>query len=177
MSGDLSLTSVFSFHNLAYGNCNYIFIYKVALTRRQVGTFRSPSQVDICPLVYHILWKLHSFSFYCWSSSRKAVNTNFYSFWCDPTGNRTRLYSFNSWVADALSTQPLIWWTGGQPISDEKNFKFWFDFQTGKYVVEWSLYWNYDTFIVTFFIAGLWRPRLTKVTKCVKIALNRCFLP
>ena len=115
MSGDLSLTSVFSFHNLAYGNCNYIFIYKVALARRQVGTFRSPSQVDICPLVYHILWKLHSFSFYCWSSSRKAVNTNFYRFWCDPTGNRTRLYSFNSWVADALS--PLNHWYGGQVAS------------------------------------------------------------
>ena len=34
--------------------------------------------------------------FNCWMSSRKAVNTNFYNFWFDQTGNRTRVYRFSS---------------------------------------------------------------------------------
>ena len=34
--------------------------------------------------------------FNCWTSSRKAVNTNFYSLWFDPTGNRIRVYRFSS---------------------------------------------------------------------------------
>ena len=34
--------------------------------------------------------------FNCWTSSREAVNTNFYSLWFDSTGNRTRVYRFSS---------------------------------------------------------------------------------
>ena len=34
--------------------------------------------------------------FNCWTSSRKAVNINFYSLCYDPTGNRTRVYRFSS---------------------------------------------------------------------------------
>ena len=34
--------------------------------------------------------------FNCWTSSREAVNTNFYSLWFDPTGNRTRVCRFSS---------------------------------------------------------------------------------
>ena len=35
-------------------------------------------------------------SFNCRTSSREAVNTNFFSLWFDPTGNQTRVYRFNS---------------------------------------------------------------------------------
>ena len=34
--------------------------------------------------------------FYCWTSSKEAVNTNFYSLWFDPTAKRTRVYRFSS---------------------------------------------------------------------------------
>ena len=35
-------------------------------------------------------------TFNCWTSSREAVNINFFSFWFNPTGNRTRVYRFRS---------------------------------------------------------------------------------
>ena len=42
--------------------------------------------------------------FNCWTSSREAVNTNFYSIWFDPTGNRTRVYRFSSRPSIHLTT-------------------------------------------------------------------------
>ena len=52
----------------------------------------------------HTVEASYCFFFQCWTSSREAVNANFYSLWFDPTWNRTRVYRF---VANALSTQPL----------------------------------------------------------------------
>ena len=59
-------------------------------------TFRSSSQAATYPSVYHTRWRLHAVPLNCWTSSREAVNTNFYSLWFDSTGNRTRVYRFSS---------------------------------------------------------------------------------
>ena len=55
--------------------------------------------------------------FNCWASSRKTVNTNFYSLWFDSTENRTRVYRFNDsngsvakWVNASFLRRP---WSNG----------------------------------------------------------------
>ena len=64
---------------------------------------------SICPPVYHSHLLPHTVeASYCpfnsWTSSRKAVNTNFYGLWFDPTGNRTRVYRFSSRRSIHLNT-------------------------------------------------------------------------
>ena len=46
--------------------------------------------------------RLHTGPCNCWISNREIVNTNFYDFWFDPTGNQTRVYVS---VADAVSAR------------------------------------------------------------------------
>ena len=70
-------------------------------------TFQSSSQVATCPVptcLPHTVEASHC-PFNCWTSSREAVNPNFYSLWLDSTGNQTLVYCS---VADTLSTRPLI---------------------------------------------------------------------
>ena len=65
-------------------SCNYIFS---SLSCLGEGAFRSSSQVATClPLKPEV--SLGPFS--CWTSSMKAVNTNFSSLWFDLTWNRTQ---------------------------------------------------------------------------------------
>ena len=52
--------------------------------------------------------------FYCWTSSRKAVKTNFSSLLFNPTGNRTHVYGFTSRCSIYSTTE--IW-----PISAYSN--------------------------------------------------------
>ena len=77
-------------------NCNYIFIHQVALARRQrrdLSVFESSCHLPIC--LPHTMEASHC-PFNCRTSSREAVNTNFYGLWFDSTGNRTRVYRFSS---------------------------------------------------------------------------------
>ena len=60
------------------------------------GAFRSPRQAATGPPVYHTRRRFHFCPFYCWTSSREAVNTNFYSLWFDSAGNRTWVYHISS---------------------------------------------------------------------------------
>ena len=46
--------------------------------------------------------------FNCWTSSREDVNSNFYSLWFDPTGNRTQVYRFSSRSSTHSTTDRLF---------------------------------------------------------------------
>ena len=60
-------------------------------------TVKGPFGLQVkLPPVYHTRWRIHTDPLNCWTSSREAVNTNFYSLWFGPTGNRTRVYRFSS---------------------------------------------------------------------------------
>ena len=73
------MTSFICLVALAWRQPRHLFGFKVKLS-----------------LVYYTRWRLHSLHFpFCWASSRKAVNTNFYSLWFDPTWNRTLVYRFS----------------------------------------------------------------------------------
>ena len=61
--------------------------------RRDLLVFESSCHLPIC--LPHTMEASHC-PFNCWTSSREAVNTNFYSLWFDSTGNRTRVYRFSS---------------------------------------------------------------------------------
>ena len=61
--------------------------------RRDLSVFESSCHLPTC--LSHTVEASHC-PFNCWTSSREAVNTNFYSVWLDPTGNRTRVYRFSS---------------------------------------------------------------------------------
>ena len=61
--------------------------------RRDLSVFESSCHLPAC--LPHTAEASHC-PFDCWTSSRKAVNTNFYSLWFDPTRNRTRVYRFSS---------------------------------------------------------------------------------
>ena len=54
-------------------------------------------------------WRLLTtvYSFNCWTSSRKAVNTNFCSLWFGQTWNRTHVYRFNGRHSIHLKTDQL----------------------------------------------------------------------
>ena len=77
-------------------NCNYTLFTKLPWPGDSEGTFRSSSQAATCPPVYHTRRRLHTVPLIAESQARKAVNTNFYCLWFDPTGNRTRVYRFSS---------------------------------------------------------------------------------
>ena len=61
--------------------------------RRDLSVFESSCHLPTC--LPHTIEASHC-PFNCWTSSREAVNTNFYSLWFDSTGNRTRVYRFSS---------------------------------------------------------------------------------
>ena len=61
--------------------------------RRDLSVFESSCHLPTC--LPHTMGASHCL-FNCWTSSREAVNTNFYSLWFDSTGNRTRVYRFSS---------------------------------------------------------------------------------
>ena len=61
--------------------------------QRDLSVFELSCHLPICPP--HSVENSH-FPFYCWTSSRKPVNANFYSLWFCLSGNRTRTYRFNS---------------------------------------------------------------------------------
>ena len=72
-------------------NCNYLFILRNC---RGPETAKGPfdHRVKLLTCLPHKVEPSHC-PFYCWPSSREAVNTNFYSLWFDPTGNcQTRVY-------------------------------------------------------------------------------------
>ena len=73
---------------------------QVALTRRQWRDLLSQAATCL-PLTA----EAPHCPFNCWTSSREAVNTNFYSLWFDPTGNQTWVYCFSS---RCFSHWPLI---------------------------------------------------------------------
>ena len=61
--------------------------------RRDLSVFESSCRQPTC--LPHTMEASHC-PFNCWTSSREAMNTNIYSLWFDPTGNRTRVYRFSS---------------------------------------------------------------------------------
>ena len=72
------------------------FNYQVASARtrhRDRLVFESSCPLPTC--LPHTVKASHC-SFQCLTSSKEAVNTNFYSLWFDPTGNRIRIYRFSS---------------------------------------------------------------------------------
>ena len=71
--------------------CNYNLYTKLPWPGDSKRTFRSPSQAATC-----LLHAMEASRSYCWTSSRKAVNSNFYGLWFDSTGNRTQVYRFSS---------------------------------------------------------------------------------
>ena len=71
--------------------CNYILFTKLPWPGDSEGTLMFSSQAATCPHVYHRLWRLHTVPL-----TAEHLNTNFYSLWFDPTGNRTRVYRFCS---------------------------------------------------------------------------------
>ena len=77
-------------------NCNYNLFTKLPWPGDSEGTFRSSSQTATCPPGHHTRRRLHTLSFYCWTSSRENVNIKFYSFWFHPIGNRTPVNHFSS---------------------------------------------------------------------------------
>ena len=84
------------------------------------GASRFLSQAATCPSVYHKQWRLHTVPFYCWTSRRKAVNTNFYSLWFDATGNRAQVYLFCSRPSIHSTTD----WFKSFVRYQHSNFKF-----------------------------------------------------
>ena len=78
-----------------FKNCIVITFYSPSCLGQGTakGPFRSSSQAATC--LPHTA-KSSYCPFNCWTSSREAVNTNFYSLWYDPTGNRTQVYRFSS---------------------------------------------------------------------------------
>ena len=76
-----------------YCNCNHILFTKLPWPGDSEGTFWSSSQAATC--LPHTAEASHC-PFICWTSSREAVNTNFYDLLFDPTVNRTRVYRFSS---------------------------------------------------------------------------------
>ena len=73
--------------------------------RRDLSVFESSCHLPTC--LPHTAEASHC-PFNCWTSSREAVNTNFYSLWFDPTGNRTRVYRFSSRRSIHSTTDRLI---------------------------------------------------------------------
>ena len=79
-----------------YAPGNKYCIIVITLGRRQrrdLSVFESRCHLPTC--LPHTAEASHC-PFDCLTSSRKAVNTNFYSLWLNPTGNRTRIYRFSS---------------------------------------------------------------------------------
>ena len=74
-------------------DCNYILFTKLPWPGDNEGTFRSSSQAATCPPVYHTRRRLRTVPSIV---EHQAVNTDVYSPWFDPTGNRTRVYRFSS---------------------------------------------------------------------------------
>ena len=56
--------------------------------------------------VYHTWWRLHTVSF---TADRQAVNTNFYGFRFDLTGNRTHVHCFSSRHSIHSTTDRYKW--------------------------------------------------------------------
>ena len=69
--------------------------------RRDLSVFESSCHLPIC--LPHTMEASHC-PFNCWTSSREAVNTNFYSLWFDSTGNRTRVYKVTHLGEDEVFT-------------------------------------------------------------------------
>ena len=94
-SKNFTLKPILPFLTKSVENCNrnYILFTKLPWSGDSEGTFRSASQAATC--MPHMAEASHC-PFNCCTSSREAVNTNFYSVWFDPTGNRTRVYRFSS---------------------------------------------------------------------------------
>ena len=79
------------------GSCNYILFAKMPWPGYSKGTLRSSSQAATCPAHLSTTHREASLcALQCWTSSRKAVNTDFCSLWYDPTRNRTRVYRSSS---------------------------------------------------------------------------------
>ena len=74
--------------------------------RRDLSVFESSCHLPIC--LPHTMEASHC-PFSCWTPSREAVNTNFYSLWFDSTGNRTRVYRFSSRRSIHSTTDRLTW--------------------------------------------------------------------
>ena len=72
------------------GNYTYIIFTKFYLPCDSEGTFWSSSQAVTRPLVSHAVLEASHCPCYCWTFSREAVNTNFYSF-VFPTGGGARV--------------------------------------------------------------------------------------
>ena len=56
------------------------------------------------PPVYHLRWRLYI----AWTSSKEAVNTDFYSLRFDPTGNRSSVNRFSTWHSIHSATDRLM---------------------------------------------------------------------
>ena len=63
-------------------NCNYFLFTKLPWSGDSEGTFWSSNLAATC--LPHTAEASHC-PVICWTSSREAVNTNFYSLWFDPT--------------------------------------------------------------------------------------------
>ena len=61
--------------------------------KRELSVFESSCHLPTC--LPHTVEASHTVPFIAECQARKKVKTNFYSLWFDPTGNRTRIYSFS----------------------------------------------------------------------------------
>ena len=71
--------------------------------RRDLSVFESSFHLPIC--LPHTMEASHC-PCNCWTSSREAVKSNFYSLWFDPTGNQTHVYRFSSRRSIHSTTDP-----------------------------------------------------------------------
>ena len=92
------VTSVYyhvSYHCSTNRNCSYILFTKLPCQETAKGPFGLGVKLPPAHCLPHTVEASHC-PFNCWTSSRKAVNTNFCSLWLDPTRNRTRVCHFSS---------------------------------------------------------------------------------
>ena len=82
-------------------DCNCILFTQLPWPGDNEGTFRSSRQAATC--LPHTAEAIYC-PFNCWTSSREAVITDFYSLWFDRPGIEPESTAS---VADVLSTRPL----------------------------------------------------------------------
>ena len=73
----------------------FFFIYDLGLVKRQRKDLSVLESSQAATCLPHTA-EASPCTFNCWTSSKEAVITNFYSVWFDPTGTGTRVYRFSS---------------------------------------------------------------------------------
>ena len=94
----------------------YIMLFNIVITAYSLSCLGQEKVKGPCGkkrAMYHLATclphkvEVTQWSFCCWTSSMKAVNTNFCILWFNPTGNRTQVYRFRSRRANHSITNRL----------------------------------------------------------------------